>query len=90
MQLYIVQGLDADPTVARSPAWRLLKVDRRTGEVSECYDVHCTLKGEWECECGDWLFRRDKQSVDRDCKHIAALKASKIIYEPSIIGELPT
>lgn len=62
--LYAVQGLACDAAVARK-AFRLTKLD------GTLYDVAETVHGP-ECDCPDYIFRRDGLDP-QGCKHIRAL-----------------
>jgi len=65
---YTVTVLTADPN------YGLLKIYRVKAAGSEIgYDVCLNSRGEVECECGDFLWRRDGQD-EAGCKHIQALR----------------
>jgi hypothetical protein len=72
---YTLKYLDADPSVAIPPTWRLTKGG---GKSSEHYDVHQDIHG-WHCSCADYTFNR--QNEQKKCKHCEAMKACGLLRE---------
>lgn len=53
-------------------AWRLAKAD------ATVYDVVPALDSPWFCDCGDYVFNRDRADTPelRECKHIRCLRSA--------------
>ena len=72
---YLLTYLEPHPKVAAS-AWRLRKI---TPELT-FYDVMLLPTGP-ECTCPDFIFCREHKDP-KGCKHIAALRAVRILEGP--------
>lgn len=63
-QHYALTFLSPQASVALT-AWRLTKDGAHR-------DVRLTLEGRAECDCGDYVHRKER--LGQDCKHISALR----------------
>lgn len=54
---------------ARRYDWGFMLTKLYDGEV---YNVHLDERGEWECSCGDYIWR--KCLLHEPCKHIIAVR----------------